>query len=213
MLDTICTGSTYNFNGTMLSAAGVYKDTLTNSVGCDSIVTLNLSVLNGPSITWNSSDTICTDGKGEALIPAAQPAGGVYSGTGVSNDSLIINEAGTPPYSITYAIVGANGCNSSDTRSFIASTCIIGIDEVSLEQMIKLYPNPTTGSVTVESPLFITDGPVPVIYDMTGTLVETAFDREVDKFTFNTTKLAAGVYFIHFNEQGTSVNMKFVKLN
>lgn len=42
--DTICQGDAYNFNGTMLTAAGVYVDTLTTSQGCPSVVTLNLTV-------------------------------------------------------------------------------------------------------------------------------------------------------------------------
>ncbi len=41
---TITEGETYSFNGQNLTAAGTYTATLQNAAGCDSVVTLNLSV-------------------------------------------------------------------------------------------------------------------------------------------------------------------------
>ena len=57
--DSICQGSSYNFNGTNYSAAGTYSDTLSGAAanGCDSLVTLNLSIKSGSasSVSVNSS--------------------------------------------------------------------------------------------------------------------------------------------------------------
>ena len=46
--EQICFGQTFNFNGTELTTAGTYLDTLTNASvnGCDSIITLTLEVTN-----------------------------------------------------------------------------------------------------------------------------------------------------------------------
>jgi gliding motility-associated-like protein len=41
---TICSGSSYNFNGTTLTNEGVYSSTLATSEGCDSVVVLSLFV-------------------------------------------------------------------------------------------------------------------------------------------------------------------------
>ena len=43
--DVTCQGRVYNFGGQQLSGAGVYYDTLSNANGCDSVVTLTLSVI------------------------------------------------------------------------------------------------------------------------------------------------------------------------
>ncbi|MEI7802760.1 MAG: hypothetical protein WCI97_08970, partial [Bacteroidota bacterium] len=43
---TICEGDSINFNGTMLDTTGIYADTLSTISGCDSIVTLHLSLIN-----------------------------------------------------------------------------------------------------------------------------------------------------------------------
>lgn len=41
---TICTGTTYEFGGQMLSVSGTYVDTMLTATGCDSIATLHLTV-------------------------------------------------------------------------------------------------------------------------------------------------------------------------
>ncbi|MFN8277062.1 MAG: hypothetical protein U0T84_06245 [Chitinophagales bacterium] len=53
--NAICEGDQFNFNGTMLSAAGTYRDTLLNAAGCDSVVTLSLSVNAAPTVSVSRS--------------------------------------------------------------------------------------------------------------------------------------------------------------
>ncbi len=43
---TICSNDIYNLNGKIFSSAGIYNDTILNHAGCDSIITLTLSVNN-----------------------------------------------------------------------------------------------------------------------------------------------------------------------
>ena len=40
---TICANETYNFNGKILTTSGIYTDTLQNTNGCDSVITLTLN--------------------------------------------------------------------------------------------------------------------------------------------------------------------------
>ncbi|HLP50632.1 MAG TPA: T9SS type A sorting domain-containing protein [Chitinophagales bacterium] len=54
---TICAGNSYSFNGESLTQSGAYNDTLVNAVGCDSVITLNLTV--SPALTGDFSETIC----------------------------------------------------------------------------------------------------------------------------------------------------------
>jgi gliding motility-associated-like protein len=50
---TICHGDTYDFNGTPVNIPGVYKQTLTNQYGCDSVVemTLGFYPFENPAVT------------------------------------------------------------------------------------------------------------------------------------------------------------------
>ena len=55
---TICYGKTYKWRGVEYSKVGVYRDTLQTDKGCDSVVTLNLTVL--PEVVgYEESATIC----------------------------------------------------------------------------------------------------------------------------------------------------------
>lgn len=63
---TICTSQLpFQWNGINITNTGYYSDTISNSVGCDSIITLHLTVINGNppaaplSITQTLVDTIC----------------------------------------------------------------------------------------------------------------------------------------------------------
>ncbi len=78
--DSICAGQTYPFGGNDYSQAGVYKDTLLSSGGCDSIITLNLSIIE--EINTEISDSICAG--------QTYPFGGNdYSQAGVYKDTLL----------------------------------------------------------------------------------------------------------------------------
>lgn len=56
LADTICDGNTYSFGGQTISVAGTYYDTLQTGNLCDSIVTLDLVVLDTSANVLNLSD-------------------------------------------------------------------------------------------------------------------------------------------------------------
>jgi len=89
---TICSGSTYDFNGIFLSNQGVYTDTLATLDGCDSIIILSLFVT-APSVNYDVAE-IC---QGEVFVFANQnlEVSGIYSDTvqtASGCDSLLILE-------------------------------------------------------------------------------------------------------------------------
>ena len=85
----ICPGDDYDFNGTLLSLPGTYWDTLSNSNGCDSIITLNLD--NHPIPVENLDVGIC-DGDTYNFNGQIITSPGNYSATLVSQfgcDSIV----------------------------------------------------------------------------------------------------------------------------
>ncbi len=78
---TICAGQSVSFNGLQLNTAGTYADTLQTIGGCDSIVTLTLSVNNVLQTTLQ--DTICN---GDSYLFGGNniQQSGIYSDTLVS---------------------------------------------------------------------------------------------------------------------------------
>lgn len=57
LYDTICSGSSYVWNGMNKTVSGVYRDTLVNNVGCDSFLILNLVVKRTDTV--QVYDTLC----------------------------------------------------------------------------------------------------------------------------------------------------------
>jgi hypothetical protein len=96
---SICPGSSYDFGGKNLTAAGTYKDTVTGSNGCDSIVTLTLSLKSTTGSTKSAS--ICP--------------GFTYAFGG-----KLLSQAGTYKDTLT----GVNGCDSIVTLTLSLKTVV-----------------------------------------------------------------------------------------
>jgi gliding motility-associated-like protein len=78
----ICQGQSIVFNGQTLTSAGIYRDTLRTSLGCDSFIVLNLSI--NPTKTTPISRSIC---EGESIIFNGQ----TLRTTGIYRDTLQTN--------------------------------------------------------------------------------------------------------------------------
>lgn len=72
---TICKGEIYQFNGAEYTETGIYANVFNNQNGCDSVVTLSLTVL--PTYQGTQTATICA---GESLAFGSQTltAAGIY---------------------------------------------------------------------------------------------------------------------------------------
>lgn len=76
---SICSGESYSIVGNNYDSTGTYIDTLLSSIGCDSIVTTNLTV--NPIFSIVFSDTICS---GQSVTVGTN----IYDSTGVYFDTL-----------------------------------------------------------------------------------------------------------------------------
>ncbi len=80
--ESIHQGETFLFNGQQLSVSGTYQDTLTSaSSGCDSIVTLDLTVVDYDPIIITNNSPLC-EGQTLLLIVKNAPENAAFSWTG-----------------------------------------------------------------------------------------------------------------------------------
>ncbi|MFT3679693.1 MAG: SdrD B-like domain-containing protein [Ferruginibacter sp.] len=70
---TICSGGSYTIGAHTYTANGTYTDTLVNSIGCDSIVTTNLTINTGCSTTSTIGDKVWQDNDGDGIQDAGEP--------------------------------------------------------------------------------------------------------------------------------------------
>lgn len=81
LTDTICSGSSFSVGNSIYTESGIYLDSLVSSIGCDSIVTLDLTVVPDPNIM--------------ADIRVTPPA---CASDGTGNIDIISVQNGFPPY-------------------------------------------------------------------------------------------------------------------
>ncbi|MDX9848572.1 MAG: T9SS type A sorting domain-containing protein [Tenuifilaceae bacterium] len=95
-------------------AAGTHTVTytFTNADGCTSSASTTIEVYAVTSVTLSSFSPVC--GNADAFeLTGGNPAGGTYSGPGVSNGQFNPTVAGPGVHTITYSVTNANGCTSS----------------------------------------------------------------------------------------------------
>ena len=162
--------------------------TLSTANGCDSIVTLNLTV--NPTYAVDTAVTITTND-----LPYHFVSGQIDTTFEIGSPSLL---------TVPYTLFSANGCDSTVTLHL---TINVGIENHTAE-LLRAFPNPTTGHLTVigseeftQLQLFDTYGRRVGVYSVEGT------QTEIDLHG-----LASGVYFLKaMKEKQTAGTLKIIK--
>ena len=204
---TICPGQSYHGHTT----TGTYRDVLTNALGCDSIVTLQLSVdtitanfalaSTGTAHLWDIIN-LCT---GNGLTYSWSWGDGSANSTG---DTASHTYAAAGFYDVCVQVTDSMGCTASycDSSTYLYRALGIvyvhvvsstsSIDEVSTSS-IHLYPNPATSSFTLAVDAAMI-GTSYTFSDVTGrTIYSHVIEKE--KTTLSLDGLSSGLYFLHIN--------------
>ena len=86
--------------------------TYTDSHGCRSAATDDLTVNALPTMSWPNPTGVCLN-SGALTLSGATPQGGQYLGTGVSNSVFDPQTAGVGVHNLTYEYTDGNGCYNS----------------------------------------------------------------------------------------------------
>lgn len=110
------------------------------------IASVTVNALPSVALSLSSSTAVCINAAPVGLT--GSPAGGNFSGTGVSGSSFNPAVAGAGTFTISYAYTDANTCSGSDQKIITVDLCT-GINEMTNTEFL-IYPNPTSGIFTVE---------------------------------------------------------------
>ena len=126
--------------------AGTYTITYTytDANNCSSEVDADITVNDAPSVTQSAFTDLCS-GDPSVTLTGGAPAGGTYSGTGVTAGSFSPATAGAGTHTITYAYTDANGCSANATADIMVSVCT-GVSGANGSITSSVYPNPNDGS-------------------------------------------------------------------
>ena len=92
--------------------------TYTDANGCSNSDMQSFPVNTAPTVTLSTFSAVCDNG-GTVNLSGGSPAGGVYSGTGVSGSQF---DPSSGSQTITYTYTDANGCTNSDAQTQTVNT-------------------------------------------------------------------------------------------
>jgi hypothetical protein len=177
-------------NGTSYSVSGSYNDTITNGAGCDSIITLNLTIT--PYVATATDN-------GNATITAS--TGTTYQWINCTTNTAISGATAqtfAPTANGTYAVVVSNG-TCSDTSNCV-NISNVGIKENTVST-ISVHPNPTHDIVIVTMDA---SSAIVEVMDVQGKLIQTTQIKSGDPIDLSTYE--RGVYTLRIKtEFGTSI--------
>lgn len=200
----------WTFQGATPTSSGALNPTVTYNTAGTFDVTLTVSNSAGSStmsftdhITVHPNPTVNTSSTGENLWE------GGANGTATATVS-----GGSAPYSFSWSpgngsgetitgltagnytatVTDANGCTATSTVTVGSN---VGINDLTLADAIRTYPNPTEGLLTIELPadrdiIHIT------LIDVTGRAVMQLPAARTDRMTIDLSSLAEGVYHLSF---------------
>ena len=208
----MCQGLSYNFNGQSISTAGSYSATLIGSNGCDSVVTLVMTIYSipeAPSLINNSP----LDCPGDLLNLAAAPvANGNFTWTGPNNFASLSQDTVFNAFPINMGIYNAtvtvNGCISPSATIPVTITNIFNFEDFIFPNVITPDNDGINDKLDIQSYFYTCYEFELFIYNRWGNLV---FSHKFNENPFegktgDGTELNDGVYYykLVYNEGSKS---------
>lgn len=206
----ICVGDSLDIFGEFQTSSGIYYDTLQTTNGCDSILSKQLDVLPLPSVNFNalSQDTLCI--YSGAITISATPAGGNYSGNGVSSNQFNPTIAGQGTHYIYYNYTDVNGCSATDSAKVFVDACL-GVDEENTYK-ISIFPNPFHDFTTIYFGQELVGNHSVLIYDLLGQIAYSVDNVKGNQLEIKRNELKVGVYVFSLIDSETNQEVYTTKL-
>ena len=197
---TACDSYTSPSGGFTWTNSGTYADLLLNQYGCDSTLTINLTINDTPDTSVTQNFDMLT----------ANAANVTYQWLNCDNNYAPIAGATSQTFQVltngNYAVqLDNNGC--MDTSNCI-SVINVGTSE-KFRTAISLFPNPTTGKFWLNLGAVHSDISIQIM-NAVGQVVLTENYNEMQQMEFDV-DLPKGIYFLEIKSGEKLAVMKFVK--
>lgn len=181
--------------------SGKYADTILNKKGCDSIITVNLTINNA---------TVNVSQKGTKLTALSD--GAQYQWLNCNtNYSKIAGATGQ-----TYIATTIGRFAVEVTEGFCTDTSIcleikdLRIDKKTLENQLSIYPNPANGQFTILSSQSLNNASIKIV-NAIGEIILQKNNVFGSSASFDISNHPNGIYFIELTEKENSGRVKLMK--
>ncbi len=120
----------------------------TNGNGCLSSASSNITVSQLPSVSVSSINPLCS-GTASFLLSSGSPTGGIYSGSGITNNYFDPSVVASGTSSYNYSFTNSNGCSASASGTITVKQS----PSVSLSTFTPICENSSSLTLTGGSPL------------------------------------------------------------
>jgi hypothetical protein len=180
---TVTACGSYLFGEGLLTSSGVYNGVFQSMYGCDSTVTLNLTIVPDFTVSIaNNIGTLTATGGGTTFKWFNCTTGEYIQGA--------TSATFTPEQSGFYGVVAMIG-DCSDSTEVCVEVTGVNVGELAV-QTVQMYPNPAQGNVRISNAI----GSLCMIYDARGKLVHSTRIEENDS-QINLNHFEAGIYVVN----------------
>src|SRR5690606_22250651 len=116
--------------------------------GCQNTDQVIVTVNDLPTVTFGCLGQVCTYNPAFTLS-GGSPAGGIYTGTGVSSGNFDPSVSGAGSFPITYSYTDGNGCSATAQSEIVVDPCL-SVEENEKWNM-SIHPNPSVGRIEITS--------------------------------------------------------------
>lgn len=183
------------------TSTGVYTDTIPNFAGCDSILTINLTV-NTVDIGTSQTDLILSANATASTYQWLDCNNGYAVLVGETNQTYTVNVNGSYAVELTQ-----NGCVDTSTCIVVEN---IGLNDFTINETLLVYPNPSNdGIFTIKFP--IENIQEVIILDALGRVVKTSTTSDLG--IIDGSMLATGSYtlLVRSNQQTFRKQLRVIR--
>jgi hypothetical protein len=218
-------------NGSSYTATvgGNYTVEVTSAEGCKSVsspmaVTVNANQPTDIQITSPTANSTVTGTSVDINVTATDPDGSITL-VEYLDGTTVIGSSMTQPYSYTWnnppvgshdisvRVTDSNGGVTTSTPvTFVVATQTGLLTASGNEAFSKIYPNPSSGVVHIETDLYLTNAAIKLV-DALGAEADIILTVTDKNAIADVSGLAAGVYTLHISQGDLSIRKKIIVIH
>jgi hypothetical protein len=193
-----------------VSQTGIYRVTLTDANNCTAVSDSEIITVNSlPNVSVQpNSDTLCNTAN--PLQLTGSPAGGTFTGNGITGNQFSPATAGSGLHGITYVYTDNNGCTDSASAAIEVTICT-SIQKLE-ESSLVVYPNPSVDEFNIYG--IASDAVSMQLFDETGKLLEQGqYAPNQNRLKLSLSNLPSGIYLVVLSNSQTRLKKTLVKID
>lgn len=193
---------------TAVAVSGTYYIQKSANGACLDMESVKVIIRPLPVVSYTQSPLIVCDNDSPLTLAGGSPAGGTYSGTGVTANVFDPSVAGSGNWTIVYTYSDAYTCTDVASQSILVDLCTgTQVEAVSKESTVTVFPNPFSASITLTG---IENSADIVMYNMLGAQI--GYWKIINPTTtLKMDNIPAGVYFLHLKTEKGFLIKKIIK--